>query len=76
MPKTPITEIIGKRITAVRPLDAEELAAFMWDRSIPAFAISLDDGTEIIAAADQELNRPGAFVVITESAADVIHTCE
>ena len=69
---TTTDRIIGRRIIAVRTLHAEEVDAFMWDRRIPALAISLDDGTEIIAAADPELNGPGAFVVLTDADAEVI----
>jgi len=56
------TSLIGRRITAIRPLTLEELAEEGWTTSHrPVEALILDDGSKIYAARDYEGNGPGVL---------------
>ena len=55
--------LLGKRVTEVRPLTAQERADLYWDEysSTSAIAIVFDDGTTIIPSRDDEGNGAGVL---------------
>lgn len=55
------TDLLGRRIVAVRALSRDELAAEGWppDETVPALV--LDDGTVLSPSRDEEGNGPGAL---------------
>ena len=62
-------KVVGRVIIAVRQLSGGELDAFHWDGKPRALSLVLDDGCEIIACADEELNGPGTFVLLSHDSA-------
>lgn len=52
-------DIIGRTITAVKYMTEEELETHDWRGPVPILV--LDDGTEIVAARDDEGNGAGVF---------------
>lgn len=54
--------LIGRTITAVRPLTRDELAASGWEGAA-GVVIVLDDGTKLLPQSDEEGNAPGALLV-------------
>jgi len=64
--------LAGKKITAVRAMSKQELAAEGWNanRHGPVTVLELDDGSKLYAAKDPEGNGPGAlFMMDTKSEA-------
>lgn len=57
-------DMVGKTITGVRPLTAEEKDDLMWDdyASEVAFVVTLSDGTFFIPMRDDEGNGPGTLL--------------
>jgi len=56
-------DIVGERITAVRPMTAEELAREAWTPApfTQPLALELADGVVLYAACDPEGNGPGVL---------------
>ena len=52
---------LGQKITAVRPLDEDEMNREFWSCDTPN-AIVLEDGTLLYAAQDEEGNGPGELL--------------
>lgn len=52
-------DIVGRTITAVKYMTAEELETHGWRGPVPILV--LDDYTEIVASCDDEGNGPGVF---------------
>lgn len=61
---TDANNLVGKRITDVRPLTAEEMTACGWAGEKPPVAYVLNNGILIVPARDAELGGPGVLLIL------------
>jgi hypothetical protein len=68
------TKLVGRTITAVRPLTSKEAAECGWELvryEIP-YGLVLDNGDILAPSRDPEGNGPGALFALTETAVECV----
>ena len=70
-PKTPTaSDLVGKRITAVRPMTTEETVSWGWHGYPTAVVIELEGGMRFVPLRDEEGNGPGALILADDNGND------